>query len=125
MSAKVRREPPNGGSLPSAINWMGGLALLLFWLPVAGPFLAGLVGGRIAGTVTRAVVAVFLPAILTGVLVAAGVTYLADAFWGVLAGLGGVALSLLNVGPLFVGAVVGGLVAQATGRARWRRPGAG
>jgi hypothetical protein len=108
------------GSLPSAMNWMGGLSLLLFWMPVVGPFLAGLIGGRIARSVKRAVIAVFLPAVLTGLLVAAGVTYLVDTFWGVLAGIGGVAISLIHVGPLFVGAVVGGIVAQATGRATWR-----
>jgi hypothetical protein len=108
----VRRR----GSLASAMNWMGGLSLLLFWLPFFGPFVAGLVGGRKAGTIRRAVVAVFLPAVLTGLLVFAGVTYLADAFWGVLAGLGGVAVSLIHVGPLFLGAVVGGLWAEVAER---------
>lgn len=101
------------GSLVSAMNWMGGLSLVLFWIPVIGPFIAGLVGGRKAGTIGRAVIAVFLPAVLTGVMAFAGVTYLTDTFWGVLAGLGGVLLSLLQVGPLFVGAVVGGLAAEA------------
>lgn len=108
----VRRK----GSLVSAMNWMGGLSLLLFWLPVAGPLFAGIVGGRKAGTVGRAIVAVFLPAVLTGLLVFAGVTYLADAFWGFLAGLGGVAVSLIHVGPLLVGAVAGGLWEQLAGR---------
>jgi len=106
------------GSLVSAMNWMGGLSLVLFWIPVIGPFIAGLVGGRKAGTIGRAVIAVFLPAVLTGVMAFAGVTYLTDTFWGVLAGLGGVLLSLLQVGPLFVGAVVGGLAAEAGHRRR-------
>jgi hypothetical protein len=90
---------------------MGGLSLLLFWLPVAGPLIAGLVGGAKAGTVGRAVAAVFLPAILTGALTAAGVTYLADWFpWGMLAGAGAILLCLLNVVPLFTGAVLGAVV---------------
>jgi hypothetical protein len=90
---------------------MGGLSLLLCWLPVAGPLIAGLVGGAKAGSVGRAVVAVFLPAILTGGLTAAGVTYLADWFpWGMLAGLGAVLLCLLNVVPLFTGAVAGAVL---------------
>ena len=106
------------GSLVSAMNWMGGLSLLLFWIPVVGPFIAGLVGGRKAGTIGRAVIAVFLPAVLTGLMAFAGVTYLTDTFWGFLAGLGGVVLSLLQVGPLFVGAVVGGLAAEIGRRTR-------
>jgi hypothetical protein len=93
------------------MNWMGGLSLLLFWMPIAGPLIAGLVGGVKAGTVGRAVAAVFLPAVLTGVMTAAGVTYLANWYpWGLLAGLGAVVLCLLNIVPLFTGAVVGAVV---------------
>ena len=83
------------------MNWMGGLALLLFWLPVFGPLLAGFVGGLKAGSIRTAVVAVFLPALLTGLLAFAGVTYLTDWYgWGVLAGLGGVMISLPERRPL-------------------------
>ena len=93
------------------MNWMGGLSLLLFWLPVGGPLIAGLVGGVKAGTVGRAVTAVFLPAVLTGLLTAGGITYLADWYpWGLLAGLGAVVHCLLNVVPLFTGAVVGAVL---------------
>jgi hypothetical protein len=91
------------------MNWMGCLTLLLFWVPVIGPFIAGLVGGVKAGSVKNALLAVFVPAVMTGVMAAVAVTYLADVYWGVLAGLGGVALSLLNIGPLLLGAVLGGL----------------
>jgi hypothetical protein len=112
----VSRSP---GSLAAAISWMGGLSLLLFWLPVVGPLIAGLVGGVKAGTVGRAIVAVFLPAILTGVMAAAGVTYLADWFpWGLLAGLGAVVFCLLNVVPLFAGAVAGAVLSPVLRRAR-------
>lgn len=92
---------------------MGGLSLLLFWLPVFGPLIAGLVGGWKAGSPGRAGAAVFLPALLTGLLAFAGVTYLTDWYvWGLLAGLGGVLLSLLNIVPLLGGALLGGLVAR-------------
>ncbi|MFL5495288.1 MAG: hypothetical protein ACJ8DC_12965 [Gemmatimonadales bacterium] len=108
-------EGKRRGSLTSAMNWMAGLSLLLFWLPGLGPFIAGLVGGSKAGSVRRAVLAVFLPAVLTGVLAAAGVVYLAHWWvWGLLAGLGGIAVSLLNVVPLLGGAVLGGLVSRLT-----------
>jgi hypothetical protein len=98
---------------------MGCLTLLLFWLPVIGPFIAGLVGGIKAGSVKNALLAVFVPAVMIGVMAAVAVTYLADVYWGVLAGLGGVALSLINIGPLLLGAVLGG--AGAGVAARWSR----
>ena len=100
---------------------MGCLTLLLFWLPVIGPFIAGLVGGMKAGSVKNALLAVFVPAVMTGVMAAVAVTYLADVYWGVLAGLGGVALSLINIGPLLLGAVLGGLSAGFS--RRWSRGG--
>jgi len=53
-----------------AMNWMGGLTLLLFWLPVFGPLIGGAVGGWKAGSPKRALVAVFLPGVLLGILVA-------------------------------------------------------
>ncbi len=97
------------------MNWMAGLGLLLFWLPVFGPLIAGFVGGLKAGSIRAAIVAVFLPALLTGLLAFAGVTYLTDWYgWGMLAGLGGVVISLLNIVPLLGGAVVGGLTARLT-----------
>jgi hypothetical protein len=104
---------PRRGSIVSAANWMGGLSLLLFWMPVVGPLIAGLVGGRKAGSVGRALVAVFVPAILLAVLVGVGIGYLTRlAVWGVLAGLGWVALSFIHIGPLLLGAIVGGAAAR-------------
>ena len=112
------RPPSTRRQLISAMNWMGGLALLLIWLPVAGPLIAGLVGGWKAGSVGRAVAAVFLPAVLLFIMTFAGVTYLADAFWGLLAGAGAAAISLFNLGPLLLGALGGGLAAELR---TWRR----
>lgn len=110
-SGRIDR-PRRPGSFASAVNWMGGLTLLLFWLPVAGPLIAGLVGGIKAGTVGRAILAVFVPALLTGVIAAGGVTYLADWWpWGLLAGLGAVVVCLVNVVPLLAGAVAGAVLA--------------
>jgi len=111
-SPAVPQKPVReGGSLVAAMNWMAGLSLLLFWLPGVGPFIAGLVGGRKAGRVGRAIVASFLPALLNGVLATVGVAYLTDWIgWGILAGLGAAAWSLFNIGPLLLGAVVGALL---------------
>lgn len=65
----------------------------------------------------RALLAVFVPGVMTGVMVAVGVTYLTNLwFWGLLAGFGGIALSFLNIGPLLLGAVLGGLAAGLSRR---------
>ena len=94
------------------MNWMAGLGLLLFWLPVAGPLIAGHVGGWMAGDLKRALLAVFLPAVGLGILLAVGIGWLTHlAFWGVLAGLGGVVIALINIGPMLAGAIIGGLAA--------------
>ena len=36
----------NKGSITIAILWMLFISVLLFWLPVIGPLIAGLVGGK-------------------------------------------------------------------------------
>ena len=46
MSSQTSRS----GLTASPTFWMIGLSILLFWMLVAGPFIAGLVGGRKAGT---------------------------------------------------------------------------
>jgi hypothetical protein len=102
------------------MNWMGGLSLLLFWLPGFGPLIAGLVGGFKAGSVGRAILAVFLPAVLMGILAAGAAVYLTDfMLWGVVAGIGTVALMLLQIGPLLLGAIAGGVAGLL--HARYRR----
>ena len=51
------------GSVGRGLFWMILLSILLFWLPVAGPFLAGLVGGKKAGSLGNALLSAILPAI--------------------------------------------------------------
>src|SRR5215475_6047227 len=103
-------HPIKRGSIASAIVWMFLLEMLLFWIPFAGSFIAGFVGGRKAGNLGNAVIAVFLPivvfSILLGGLATAGV---AIPLVGMFAGLGGFMFAALHVGPLLLGAVVGGL----------------
>jgi hypothetical protein len=99
------------GSVVSAMIWMFVLSILLFWLPVAGPLVAGFVGGRKAGSLGNALLAVFLPAIILGVAtfllasVLTGVPLI-----GALAGAGGVTLTLAHVGPMLVAAIVGAVL---------------
>ncbi len=100
------------GSLSSAMIWMFVLSLLLFWLPVLGMFIAGLVGGRKAGSVATAMAAALLPS----VVVAVAMFFLATALTGMpvlgaIAGFGAGVLVVANVVPLLAGAVLGGVLA--------------
>lgn len=107
----IERERGRGNAV-SGMIWMFIISLLLFWLPVAGPFIAGLVGGKKSGGVGGAIMAVFLPGILFGLLL----FFLASTLSGLpligaIAGVGGFALSLAHIGPLLLGAIIGGLMA--------------
>jgi hypothetical protein len=99
------------GSVGSAILWMFVLSLLLFWLPVVGPLIAGFVGGRKAGSVGHAMVAVILPGLVFGValfLFASVLTGLPVV--GFVAGAGGVVFALAHMGPLLLGAILGAVL---------------
>jgi hypothetical protein len=100
------------GSVSSGMWWMFLISILLFWLPVAGPLIAGVVGGKKAGGVGPAITAVFLPIIVTG----AALFFFGSALTGLpligaLAGLGASILLITHVGPLLLGAIIGGLLA--------------
>jgi hypothetical protein len=72
-----------------AALYMGAISLLLIWLPIVGPVIAGIVGGRAARTVGKALVASLIPSIL----LAAGLFAILNAFDLPLVGaLSGVAL---------------------------------
>ena len=87
------------------------LSILLFWLPIIGPFIAGFVGGRKAGTVGDAILAVLLPGIVFAVLLFMFVTGLTlIPLIGFVAGAGGLVLALSHVGPLLLGAIIGAAV---------------
>jgi hypothetical protein len=99
-------------SIVRAMFWMTVISLLLFWLPLLGPAIAGFVGGRKAGGVGPAVIAACLPAIVFGAML----FLLASALTGVpllgaFAGLGGMAIAFAHIGPLLLGAIIGGAVA--------------
>ena len=52
------------GSVLKAAFLMGVISLLLIWLPIVGPVIAGIVGGRAARTVGKALVASIIPSVL-------------------------------------------------------------
>src|SRR5262245_22057734 len=89
--------------------WMFVISVLLFWLPIAGPLVAGFVGGKKAGGVGAAIMAALLPAIATGILLFVFGTVLTGLpLIGMLAGAGGFVLVAAHVGLLLLGAIVGG-----------------
>ncbi len=108
----VRRD-----NVPAAMAWMIGLSILLFWIPVLGGLIAGFVGGRKAGSVPAAVVAVVAPGVVLFLL-----SFFLGALFGwipivgqlitALAGLGGLVLSFMNVIPLLIGAVIGAMTTR-------------
>lgn len=113
MSSKghvVYKKPE--GSILAAMFIMLLVSLLLFWLPVIGPLIAGIVGGKKAGGMFRAILAVLLPSVIVGFLmfVLAG-TLSGLPLIGVIAGAGAFVFSLSHVGPLMIGAIIGGLMA--------------
>ena len=91
-------------SLTAAALWMIGLSILLVWMPF-GQFIAGLVGGKKAGNLGRAIGA----CIVASVIVSIAVTLLfpfAVFFFPVVS----VALIAAN-SSLLIGAIIGGLLA--------------
>lgn len=100
------------GSIGAGIFWMFLISILLFWLPVIGPFLAGFVGGKKSGGVGSALAAVFLPGIVFAILLFLAATAISGVpLIGAIAGAGGLILVLAHVGPLLLGAIIGGLIA--------------
>jgi hypothetical protein len=87
------------------------LSILLFWLPLGGPLIAGFVGGRKAGSVGNAIIAVILP----GLIIGAAFFFFASLLTGIplfgfLAGAGGLAIAMAHIGPLLLGAIVGAIL---------------
>lgn len=105
----------NSGSVIGGSLWMLFISILLFWLPIFGPLIAGVVGGMKSGGVGSAIVAVFLPGIAMGLLL----VFLPVASLGGLPVIGaiiaaalafGVIFIGLQIGLLLVGAIIGGII---------------
>ncbi|WP_423823790.1 hypothetical protein V5738_07400 [Salinisphaera sp. SPP-AMP-43] len=98
------------GSLVMAIIWMAVISLVLFWLPLAGPLLAGFVGGRTAGSAGRGLLAAILPAaILSLMLLGAGTALTGLPVIGAIASISLFLVIVVQGFPLLIGALIGGL----------------
>ena len=116
MATSSMSHPTKHGSIASAIAWMFLLEILLFWIPFAGSAIAGFVGGRKAGDVGNAIVAVILPIVVFSLLLGVMATALiAMPLVGAFAGLGGFMFAATHAGPLLLGAAVGGLTVDRGG----------
>jgi len=107
----TRLAPERRSSIVAGSAWMVLISLLLFFVPLLNGFVGGLVGGYKVGTVSRGLAAAVLPAVVVGV----GLwVLLAIADLPVLGMLAGVAIGLAVVFSeigLFLGAVLGGVLA--------------
>ncbi|MDT0633996.1 hypothetical protein [Spectribacter hydrogenoxidans] len=101
----------NEGSILMGMIWMAVISLLLFWLPLLGPLLAGIVGGRTAGGVGAGLLAAVLPALaLSGLLFLMGTALTGLPVIGLIAGAGVFVLIAFQMVPLLIGAFIGGLL---------------
>jgi len=106
-------HPTKHGSVLSAIGWMFLLEILLFWIPFVGSLIAGFVGGKKAGGLGNALVAVFLPIVIFSIVLGMmAASLVAIPLVGAFAGLGGFMFAATHVGPLLLGAIAGGLAAK-------------
>lgn len=100
------------GSLVMAMIWMAVLSLLLFWLPLLGPLIAGFVGGKTAGSASRGLLAALIPVlILCLILSVFGTALTGLPLVGVIFGMGLFVVIIIQGIPLLIGAFIGGLLA--------------
>ena len=113
MATSTMDHPTKHGSVLSAIGWMFLLEILLFWIPFVGSLIAGFVGGKKAGGLGNALVAVFLPIVIFSIVLGMmAASLVAIPLVGAFAGLGGFMFAATHVGPLLLGAIAGGLAAK-------------
>ncbi|HUH08000.1 MAG TPA: hypothetical protein VML96_09355 [Egibacteraceae bacterium] len=105
--ARYDRPARAEGSFGEAVAWMVGLSILLMWIPVVGPLVAGFVGGRRAVTVGKAVGAALVPAILLAVLAVVLFVAFGLEIVGFVAGAGVLIFMLVESIPLIAGAWLG------------------
>ncbi len=113
MAEEIRVvEVKAGGSIFFGMLWMAFISLLLFWLPLFGPLIAGVVGGKKAGGVIAGMMAALLPAIfIGGALFVFSSALTGLPIIGMIAGAGVFVLLIAGIGPLLIGAIIGGALA--------------
>ena len=100
-------------SIAIASLWMVGLAVLLGWIPIVGPAIAGYVGGRKAGSVGRGIIAGIIPAVILGAIVGIVLALFDLPLIGTLTGIALAVVVVVDAIPLLIAAAVGGWVDTA------------
>ncbi len=104
--------PDTYGSIIAASFWMLLLSLLLIWLPGVGPLIAGIVGGKLAGSAMRGLLAALLPGVIISVALLFGGTLLTGIpVVGAFFAGGTLLIYLICIAPMLLGALIGGLLA--------------
>lgn len=98
------------GSVIVGFVFMLVLSILLFWLPLLGPLVAGFVGGRKAGSVGNGILAALLPALVIGVIVTFGFGLISPIIGAILGGTMFVVVGIQSF-ILLIGAIIGGATA--------------
>src|ERR1700729_1938790 len=99
------------GSIGRGMVWMLVLSILLFWMPVLGPLIAGFVGGRKSGSIGNAILAALLPGILLGACAFFFASVLTlNPLFGFLAGFPVAIIALAHIGPMLIAAIVGAAI---------------
>ncbi|HVM19292.1 MAG TPA: hypothetical protein VM307_04960 [Egibacteraceae bacterium] len=104
MTTSETRE----GSTGSGALWMLILAVLLSWLPVLGPLVAGFVGGRMIGEQRRALSVALLPAVALALVIWLILAIFDLPVLGAVAGFGALVVVAVQLLPLLAGAWFGG-----------------
>ena len=102
---------PRQGSILAGAGWMVLLSILLFWLPIVGPLIAGFIGGRVAGSAGNGFVAAILPAIIIGLIVFGIATFFGLPFIGVIVGTTLFILIIFHSVWVIIGGIIGGALA--------------
>lgn len=105
-------ENPRRSSIPAGSAWMVLIAVVLFFLPAINGLIAGAVGGYKVGSIKRGLIAALLPAVILGIVLWVLLAVFDLPVIGVLAGMTLAALVVLSELSLFLGAVIGGLIAR-------------
>lgn len=100
-------SPRSGGTLVGAL-WMLLLAILLSWLPILGPLIAGFVGGRIIASPVKATLVALVPAVLMGGVLWAVLLAFDLPVIGAVAGFTALVIIAVQELPLLAGAWFGG-----------------
>lgn len=92
---------------------MTGLAILIGWIPIVGPAVAGYIGGRKAGSPGRGFVAGLIPAVIVGILVVVILALFDLPIIGTVTGFAVAIWVAIEAIPLLIAALIGGWVDEA------------